>query len=180
MNEKPSHDIHGYEELSRWNIREANALLSYDRVYVSVSLAAIGASVVVEEYRSAYQYTFVGIWLLLTYWVLLCWRFKIRANQRFDIMVCIECELQFAAHKAMRDKPNPMGENIHEQHLRYLFYGATLIAAALVSFLSDIQKDLTGRAHFLYFGLPLIVSGVGAFILWLINPEKKKQNKNVR
>ena len=50
MNEKQSYDINGYDELSRWNRQEANALLSYDRVYVSVSLIDIGASVSSKQY----------------------------------------------------------------------------------------------------------------------------------
>ena len=180
MNEKQSYDIYGYEELSRWNRREANALLSYDRVYVSVSLIAIGASVSSKQYHEIYPYTFVGVWLLLSYWVLLCWRFKIRYGQRFDIMVGIECDLGFAAHKAMRDKPNPMGENIHEQHLRYSFYGVTLLAAAGLSFLPDIRMHLTGCTHLLYFALPLLLSGFVALILCINNPEKKKKNNNVQ
>ena len=95
-------------------------------------------------------------------------------------MVGIECDLGFTAHRAMRDKPNPMGERIHEQHLRYLFYGITLLAAAGLSFLPDIRMHLNCCAHLLYFAVPLLLSGFAALILCIINPQKKKKNNKVR
>lgn len=176
MSEPRQYDIDGYEELSRWNIREANALLVYDRVYVSVALAALGASVVVEDYRAAYPYVFAGSWLLLSFWVLLCWRFKIRYGQRFDIMAGIECKLGFSAHRAMRDKPNPMGEKIHEQHLRSGFYCITLVLAALASFLPDIRSKITVPCTNAFIFVPLGVSVLVGCVLSILSPATTKKN----
>ena len=175
MGEKPSYDIEGYKELSLWNRREADALLVYDRVFVTVALAGFAVPFSLPQYKGNYLYAFVGSWLVLSYWVLLCWRFRVRAGQRFCIMTQIECRLEFEAHKLMNAYPPPIHERIHEQHLRYAFYWAVLILATVGAFSPSVRPCPIESSYYIFIVCSWAASMLVSLYLWLRQRKTRKK-----
>ena len=125
MTEQQELTLEGYRNLSFWNKHEAQAVLSFDKIFLP---ASIGASILsLAREPSSYIFVFVGSWLLLTFWLLLSWRYRKRIEDRFSIMKRIERYLGFKAHLLISDKlPAPK-----DIRLRFFFYVLAVILGAV-------------------------------------------------
>ena len=125
MTEQQELTLEGYRNLSFWNKHDAQAVLSFDKIFLP---ASIGASILsLAREPSSYIFVFVGSWLLLTFWLLLSWRYRKRIEDRFSIIKRIERYLGFKAHLLISDKlPAPQ-----DIRLRFFFYVLAVILGAV-------------------------------------------------
>lgn len=116
--------IEGYKDLSSWNAEDAQAVLSFDKIFLPVTITGLAASL--GKYPTTYPYAYVGGWLLLTFWIFLTWRYRTRQDQRFDIMKDMELCLGFTAGRLLKDRKWPP----QDRRLRWYFYWLIVIVAA--------------------------------------------------
>ena len=126
MTEQHELTLEGYRNLSFWNKHDAQAVLSFDRIFLP---ASIGASVLsLAKESSSYTFVFLGSWLLLTFWLILSLRYRERIRQRFDVMKMIECDLEFQAHSLLDDDAM---KTPRDRTSRIIFYTVAVILGAV-------------------------------------------------
>ena len=125
--------IEGYKDLSEWNRQEQQTIRAFNRIYVPLVVTGLGTSL--GKYPEAYPYAFVGSVLLLTFWLHLCWRYRTRQMERFEIMKHIETRLEFAAHRLYQ----PFDWPLRDVHLRHSFYWILLVCATLGFYSSGVK-----------------------------------------
>lgn len=126
MTEQQELTLEGYRNLSFWNKHDAQAVLSFDRIFLP---ASIGASILsLTKEPSSYIFVFFGSWLLLTFWLALSLRYRKRIRQRFDVMKKVECYLGFRAHTLL---PDDAIKWPRDQTSRIIFYCVAVILGAV-------------------------------------------------
>ena len=126
MTEQQELTLEGYRNLSFWNKHDAQAVLSFDKIFLP---ASIGASVLsLARDGSSFIFVYPGALLLLTFWFLLSLRYRERIRQRFDVMKEIETHLGFHAHCLLDDDAMRMPR---DQTSRTIFYIVAVILGAV-------------------------------------------------
>ncbi len=92
--------IAGYECISRFNIHDNQAVLAFDKIFVPVALLGVGTAL--AKYADYYYYAYIGGGLLLTFWLVLSWRYRNSIDLRFSIMDYIEHELDVRAGRLFK------------------------------------------------------------------------------
>ena len=96
-----SHDeilLEAYKSLTFWNHHDAQAVLSFDKIFVPLSLGVpVYAGLTEAKPELRLLIIFASIVLLVT-WFLLSMRYRESQRIRFEIMKDIECKLDFCAH----------------------------------------------------------------------------------
>lgn len=119
------YSIEGYKDLSFWNAQDAQAVLSFDKIFLPLTITGLAASL--GKYPATYPYAYVGGWLLLTFWIFLSWRYRTRQNQRFHIMKTMELCLGFRAGNLLKDREWPPKDRC----LRWIFYWVVVFLGAV-------------------------------------------------
>ena len=146
--------LEGYKNLSTWNIQDAQAVISFDKIFLPVTITGLAASL--GKYPQIYPYAYIGSWLLLTFWVLLSWRYRARIEDRFHVMHTIECRLDFDAHRELRSIAIPP----RDRDLRGGFYlVAVLLAAGAWRTHTSVPRT--------YFYLSIILPAL-SIVLWVV------------
>ena len=127
MTEQQELTLEGYRNLSSWNKRDAQAVLSFDKIFLP---ATIGASVLsLANDDSTFIFVYPGALLLLTFWFLLSLRYRERIRQRFDVMKEIELHLGFHAHSLLDDDAM---KTPRDRTSRIVFYCVAVIFGAVM------------------------------------------------
>ena len=145
-----SHAIEGYKDLSACNRNDANTVISFDRIFLPITITGLTASL--GRYPDTYHYAYFAAWFLLTFWLFLSWRYRLRMHNRFDIMKAIECCLEFKAHAVIDDNlaiPK-------DKYLRLVFYIFVLVGAAILG-ACQIDPCIEALPWYLWF-IPLILA----------------------
>ena len=165
------YSIEGYKDLSSWNAQDAQAVLSFDKIFIPVIITGLAASL--GKYPTTYPYAYVGGWLLLTYWIFLSWRYRTRQVQRFHIMKVTELCLGFSAGRLLKDRDWPP----RDIHLRWGFYYVVVIVAASAGAvpLHPCVPPLLSR--WLWWVLPFLslILGLVSLILWCVTKKLAKK-----
>ena len=126
MTEQQELTLEGYRNLSFWNKHDAQAVLSFDKIFLP---ASIGASVLsLARDGSSFIFVYPGAVLLLTFWLALSLRYRKRIRQRFDVMKEIELHLGFHAHSLLDDDAIRW---LRDETLRKIFFFLTVILGAV-------------------------------------------------
>ena len=126
MTEQQELTLEGYRTLSFWNKHDAQAVLSFDKIFLPASIGASVLSLARDE--SSFIFVYPGALLLLTFWFLLSLRYRERIRQRFDVMKEIETHLGFHAHCLLDDDAMRMPR---DQTSRTIFYIVAVILGAV-------------------------------------------------
>ena len=126
MTEQQELTLEGYRTLSFWNKHDAQAVLSFDKIFLPASIGASVLSLARDE--SSFIFVYLGALLLLTFWFLLSLRYRERIRQRFDVMKEIETRLGFHAHCLLDDDAMRMPR---DQTSRTIFYIVAVILGAV-------------------------------------------------
>ncbi len=122
MTEQQELILEGYRNLSFWNKHDAQAVLSFDKIFLPVSVGASALSLANDALKFIFVYP--GIVQLLSFWFLLSLCYRERIHQRFDVMKEIEIHLGFHAHSLLDDDDM---KTPRDQTSRTLFFGVALI-----------------------------------------------------
>ena len=126
MTEEQEMTLEGYKDLSAWNQRDAQTVVSFDKIFLPASIGACVLSLAKEP--SLFIYVYAGSLLLLTFWVFLSWRYRQRIADRFCIMKTIERRLGFEAHLLISDELRAP----KDRTLRWGFYWVAVCSGAVV------------------------------------------------
>ena len=126
MTEQQELTLEGYRTLSFWNKHDAQAVLSFDKIFLPVSVGASALSLANDA--SKFIFVYPGIVLLLSFWFLLSLRYRERIHQRFDVMKEIEIHLGFHAHSLLDDDDM---KTPRDQTSRTIFYIVAVILGAV-------------------------------------------------
>ena len=151
----------GYKELSSWNDRDVQSMVTFDKIFLPITIGAWGLSL--ARATASFVYVYIVTWLLLTFWVFLSWRYRERIEQRFCVMKKIEQDSGFAAHgllcnnlKAPRDVT-----------LRWIFYLVVAVLGALEATIS-VHRNCQLSEHF-GDSARLLAPGIHALVFaWLL------------
>ena len=122
MNQQQELTLEGYRNLSFWNKHDAQAVLSFDKIFLPASVGASALSLASDA--SKFIFVYPGIVLLLSIWFSLSLRYRERIHQRFDVMKQIEINSGFGAHSLLDDDAMITPR---DQTSRTLFFGVALI-----------------------------------------------------
>ena len=132
MTEQQELTLEGYRNLSFWNKHDAQAVLSFDKIFLPASIGACAFSLANDNSsaQDGLSFTFVypGAVLLLTFWLALSLRYRKRIRQRFDVMKEIELHLGFHAHSLLDDDAIRW---FRDETLRKIFYFLTVVLGAV-------------------------------------------------
>ena len=112
MDKTEQFDLEGYRNLSFWNKHDADAVVSFDRIFLPTTIGGSVISLVRDS--SSFVFVYPGVLLLLTLWFMLSLRYRERIKQRFDSMKDIEQKLGFSAHSTLTDSgmKRPRDDNV--------------------------------------------------------------------
>ena len=123
---KSVNKLAGYKSLHAWNIQDAQAVLGFDKLFLS--LAIVGFATAYVQYPDFVIVAAVGSGLLLTYWILLATRYRARGEDRFRVMKDIEREYKLLGHRCLNDD---LPCTLSDTKLRKRFYWACIGLIAL-------------------------------------------------
>ena len=112
--------LEGFRDLSRWNDRDVQTVIAFDKIFLPASVGACLLALAKEP--DYYAHVFVGSVLLMSYWLMLSLRYRRRIFDRFRIMQGMECGFGFRAHTALN---NNLGLP-RDYTLRKVFFGVFL------------------------------------------------------
>ena len=94
-----TYQLEGYKDLSKWNDRDVQSVIIFDRIFVP---AAIGACILtLTRAPEYYNSVFLGSVVVLIYWLYQSLAYRERISHRFNAMRKIECRLGFRAHRGI-------------------------------------------------------------------------------
>ena len=125
MTEQQELILEGYRNLSFWNKHDAQAVLSFDKIFLPASIGASVLSLAKDE--SSYIFVYPGAVLLLTFWLALSLRYRKRIRQRFDVMKKIEGYLGFRAHSLLPDEAIKWPRD--ETSRKFFYFVAVILGA---------------------------------------------------
>ena len=133
MNAKEQMTLERYKDLSSWNDRDKQTIVSFDRLFLPVTIGAWALSL--AKYDEYFIHVYIGSLLLLTFWMLLSWRYWERMSDRFRIMNKIECGLGFQTHGKLSDNL----ASLRDIELRWWFYSITMVLGAVVAVITPYK-----------------------------------------
>lgn len=160
--------LEGYRNLSAWNLQDAQAVISFDKIFLPVTITGLAASL--GKYHETYPYAFIGGWLLLTFWVLLSWRYRARINDRFRVMRHIECRLEFGAHRCLNHSLNWPPR---DRCLRSVFY---LIAVMSATAAFWIHPCVPRSATTVWILLSMLPAAISVALFCFMLPDCRSRN----
>ena len=151
--------LEGYKDLSAWNQRDAQTVVSFDKIFLPATIGAWAVSL--TKYPRFFIYVYIGSWLLLTFWIFLSWRYRERITERFCIMKNIECCLDFKAHTQISKTLTPP----RDITLRWCFYVITLLLGVLVAIINPDERETIVASYVTWIVvLPLVLTVLFALV----------------
>ena len=133
MNAKEQMTLERYKDLSSWNDRDKQTIVSFDRLFLPVTIGAWAISL--AKYSDYFIHVYIGSSLLLTFWILLSWRYWERMSDRFSIMKKIERGLDFQRQGTLSDNL----ASLRDIELRWWFYAVTMILGVVVAIITPYK-----------------------------------------
>ena len=114
-----------YQDLSAWNGRDIASIRAFDRIYIPLTL--VGLATAFKHDNSIFVAAYGAGVMLLLFWFGLCWRHKIRIDDRFRVMKTIEAQYCIMGHKDLCEFQGPRDLQIRFAFLViFIIFGGAL------------------------------------------------------